>query len=841
MKVLIVGGVAGGATAAARLRRLDEHAEIIMFERGEYISFANCGLPYYIGGEITDKADLTVQTPKGFYDRFRVDIRTRNEVIAIDPVAKVVDVKDLKTGEVYNESYDKLILAPGAAPVRPKFEGADLDRVFTLRNIPDTYRIKDFIDEQKPRRALVVGGGYIGIEMAENLNRAGLEVTVVEFLDHVIAPLDFDMAAEVHNHIRHKGVRLMLETAVTGIYEEEGDLRVTISRKNAGTDAKSNGRTESNGIVSDSSEEIRTDMVIFSVGVYPENALAVQAGLAMNARGAIIANEHQQTSNPDIYAVGDVTEIVDYITKDKGYIPLAGPANKQARVAADHICGIPSAYKGTQGTGILRVFDLTVATVGLTEVRIKQMNIDYERSYVWASSHASYYPGATNMTIKLLYKKEDGRILGAQIVGYDGVDKRIDVLATAIRANMTVYDLTELELAYAPPYSSAKDPVNMAGYVAENTLKGRVKFFHWDQVNDLPRDGSFTLLDIRAEENFKNGSIEGFINIPEEALRDNLHRLDPSKPVYIMCQIGLKGYAACRMLSQRGYDCYNLAGGYRLWSSIYKASSYKDSEPANPTGNTTSTSNSPLDPDAASAVASVRLNTCGMQCPGPIMKVSDTLAGAKEGDIIEVKSSDPAFGADIEAWCRRTGNTFLGLSSEKGIITALIKKGCGEACIPETAGTNKNIIVFSGDLDKAIASFIIANASAAMGRKVSMFFTFWGLNILRKPEKVSVKKDFISSMFGKMMPRGAGKLPLSKMNMGGLGPKMIRSVMKNKNIDSLEDLIKASLENGVELVACSMSMDVMGIKIEELIDGVKMGGAAAMLANAEESDMSLFI
>jgi NADPH-dependent 2,4-dienoyl-CoA reductase/sulfur reductase-like enzyme/peroxiredoxin family protein/TusA-related sulfurtransferase/rhodanese-related sulfurtransferase len=841
MKVLIVGGVAGGATAAARLRRLDEHAEIILFERGEYISFANCGLPYYIGGEITDKADLTLQTPKGFYDRFRVDIRTQNEVIAIDPTAKVVDVKDLKSGEVYNESYDKLILAPGAAPIRPKFEGADLDRVFTLRNIPDTYRIKDFIDERKPRRALVVGGGYIGIEMAENLHRAGLEVTVVEFLDHVIAPLDFDMAAEVHNHIRQKGVSLMLETGVTGIYEDGEELRVSLRKKDAPID-------EAKDVAADKIEDILTDMVILSVGVYPENALALQAGLATNARGAVITNEHQQTSNPDIYAVGDVTEIVDYITKDKGYIPLAGPANKQARIAADHICGISSPYKGTQGTGILRVFDLTVGTVGLTEARIKQLNIDYEKSYTWSASHASYYPGATNMTIKLLYKKEDGAILGAQIVGYDGVDKRIDVLATAIRANMTVYDLTELELAYAPPYSSAKDPVNMAGYVAENTLTGKVKFFHWDQVNDLPRDGSVTLLDIRAEESYKNGSIEGFINIPEEALRDSLGRLDPAKPVYVMCQIGLKGYSACRMLSQRGYNCYNLAGGYRLWSSIYRAPTYKEKAPAKKGNDSTMTpsdpsrlSTPPLPGIAESSVASIRLNTCGMQCPGPIMKVSEALADAQEGDIIEVKSSDPAFGADIEAWCRRTGNTFLGLSSEKGILTALIAKGCGEACIPQTAGTNKNIIVFSGDLDKAIAAFIIANASAAMGRKVSMFFTFWGLNILRKPEKVPVKKDFISSIFGKMMPRGAGKLSLSKMNMGGMGAKMIRSVMKNKNIDSLEDLIKASLENGVELVACSMSMDVMGLKMEELIDGVKMGGAAAMLANAEESDMSLFI
>ncbi len=815
MKVLIVGGVAGGATAAARLRRLDEHAEIILFERGEYISFANCGLPYYIGGEITEKESLTLQTPEGFYARFRVDIRIRNEVIAVDHVAKVVDVKDLKTGEIYSESYDKLILAPGAAPLRPKFDGANLSRVFTLRNIPDTYRIKDFIDQQKPTRALVVGGGYIGIEMAENLHKAGLEVTIVEFLDHVIAPLDFDMAAEVHNHILQKGVNLLLNTVVSGIYEEEGELRVSLGE-----------------------EEVRTDMVVLSVGVRPENALAVQAGLALNDRGSVITNENQQTSNPDIYAVGDVTEIVDYITKDKGYIPLAGPANKQARIAADHICGIPSSYKGTQGTGILRVFDLTVGTVGLTESRIQQTGIDYEKSYTYSASHASYYPGAVNMTIKLLYKKGGGEILGAQIVGYDGVDKRIDVIATAVRANMTVFDLTDLELAYAPPYSSAKDPVNMAGYVAENVLTEKIKFFHWDEVNDLPRDGSVTLLDVRAKESFRIGNIEGFINIPETNLRESLDRLDPSKPVYLMCQIGLTGYSACRMLSQRGYDCYNLAGGYRLWSSIYRSPPIRKHLSAEDSDNS---ANSRSFNPAAQAAASIKLNTCGMQCPGPIMKVSDTLAEAREGDVIEVKSSDPAFGADIEAWCRRTGNTFLSLFSETGFTTAFIAKGCGEACVPETPGTNKNLIVFSGDLDKAIASFIIANAAAAMGRKVSMFFTFWGLNILRKPGKVSVKKDFISSMFGKMMPRGAGRLSLSKMNMGGMGAKMIRSVMKNKNVNSLEDLIQASLKNGVELVACSMSMDVMGLKPEELIDGVKLGGAAAMLANAEESDMSLFI
>lgn len=804
MKVLIVGGVAGGATAAARLRRLNDDANIIMFERGEYISFANCGLPYYIGEEITDQKDLTVQTPESFNERFNIDIRTFSEVTKINRDNKTVEVKNVQTGETYTENYDKLILAPGAAPIRPNFEGSDLDRVFTVRNIPDTLTIKGFMNEKQPKRAVVVGGGYIGIEMAENLHAAGIEVTVVEFLDHVIAPLDFDMAADVHNHIRQKGVNLLLKTGVQGIYEENNELRVNIGE-----------------------EDIFTDMVVLSVGVRPESSLAVDAGLTVNERGAVITDEYQLTNDPDIYAVGDVTEVVDFITKEKCYVPLAGPANKQARAVADHINGINTSYKGTQGTGILRVFDQTVGTVGWTEARIKAAGMDYDKAYVWLADHAPYYPGALNMSMKLLFQKPDGKILGAQIVGFNGVDKRIDVIATAIRANMTVFDLTELELAYAPPYNSAKDPVNMIGYVAENILRGKVQFYHWDEVDSLPRDGSVTLLDIRAKASYELNHAEGFINIPEGEVRKNLHKLDINKPVYIMCQIGLKGYAVGRMLTQKGYQVKNLAGGYRLYASIFKPN-VRVLE----------------DDDIGEIAANITVNTCGMQCPGPIMKVAETMAKAEEGDVVEIKSSDPAFGTDIEAWTQRTDNTFLGMTSDKGVITALVTKGLAPGAMPVKKNTDadgKNIIVFSGDLDKAIASFIIANAAASMGRKVSMFFTFWGLNILRKPENVPVKKDFMSKMFAKMMPKGSGKLPLSKMNMGGMGAKMIRNVMKNKNVDSLEDLIQASIDNGVELVACAMSLDVMGLEIEELIDGVKLGGAAAMLAHGEESDMSLFI
>ncbi len=643
--------------------------------------------------------------------------------------------------------------------------------------------------------------------MAENLHSAGIEVTIVEFADHVIAPLDFEMAADVHNHIRQKGVRLILNDGVKSIMDTDSKLKVMLGN-----------------------DELLTDMVVMSVGVRPESSLAKKAGLAVNARGAIITDTHMRTLDENIYAVGDAVEITDFITGEKGYIPLAGPANKQGRIAADNICGIESTYEGTQGTGILKCFDLTVATTGITEKRARELHLNYEKSYTYSASHASYYPGAVNMSMKIIFDKENGKLLGAQIVGYEGADKRLDVLSTAIRAKMTVYDLTKLELAYAPPFSSAKDPVNMAGFVAENILNGKTKIFHWDEADRLPRDGSVTLLDIRTKMEYENGTIKDFISIPVDELRVNLHKLDPSKPVYVTCQVGLRGHIACRILSQNGFDCYNLSGGYRLYSSVYKK--------VDATKNNIKINSETMLPTHSSTK---QIDASGMQCPGPIMKLSEAIKNAAEGDIVEIKTTDPAFASDVEAWCRRTGNTFGGVSTEKGVSKALIKKGGAALCGNHTGGDGKNIIVFSGDLDKAIASFIIANAAASMGRKVSMFFTFWGLNILRKPEKVSVQKDIIGRMFGTMMPRGSKRLTLSKMNMGGMGAKMIRRVMKNKNVDDLESLIKASMENGVELIACSMSLDVMGLKMEELIDGVKPGGAAGMLAFAEESDMSLFI
>jgi NADPH-dependent 2,4-dienoyl-CoA reductase/sulfur reductase-like enzyme/rhodanese-related sulfurtransferase len=541
MKTIIIGGVAGGATAAARLRRLDEKAEIIVLERGEYVSFANCGLPYYIGGVITDRADLTLQTPQSFKTRFNIDVRVLNEAVKIDPDTKTVTVKNLRTGEAYEEAYDNLILSMGAEPIRPNIEGADGRNVFTLRNIPDTLKIKSYIDTARPRSAVVIGGGYIGVEMAENLVEAGLKVAIVELADHLIAPLDFDMAADVHRYIKSKGIYLNLNNGVKAI--------------SGNTVILQNG-------------EITADMIILSVGVRPETAIAKEAGIELNQRGSIIVNNKMQTNIPNIYAVGDAVEVEDFITRKPAFIPLAAPANKQGRIAADNIAGFESVYTGTQGSAVLKLFDMTVATTGLNEKSATAAGIDYDKTYTYSASHATYYPGAAQMSIKALWDKKTLKIIGAQIVGFDGVDKRMDVLATAIRFGAKITDLTNLELCYAPPFSSAKDPVNMLGFVAENIVSGKLKQFFWHDVEDLARDGSVFLLDTRTPFEVLGGKIEGFVNIPLDSLRARLDEIPKDKPIYVHCHSGLRSYLACRILTGNGYDCYNLAGGFRLYESV---------------------------------------------------------------------------------------------------------------------------------------------------------------------------------------------------------------------------------------------------------------------------------
>lgn len=560
MKIVIIGGVAGGATAAARLRRLDEKAEIIVLERSGYVSYANCGLPYYIGGEIQEKEALTLQTPQSFYDRFRIDVRVKNEVTKILPKEKKVQVLRLEDGTTYEESYDKLILSPGAKPLKPNLPGVDEGIIFTLRTVEDTFAIREYIEKHHPKTAVVAGGGYIGLEMAENLVQMGVAPTIVQRPDHVMAPLDYDMACQIHSYLKTKGVSLCLGTTVEGFEQRDGKM-ITLLKDE---------------------RHLTSDMVILAIGVVPETHLAKEAGLELGIKGSIVVNDRMETSCSDIYAVGDAVEVKHFVTGAKALISLAGPANKQGRIAADNICGRDSRFTGSQGSSIIKIFGMTAAVTGINEKTAKAAGIPFDKVITMPPSHATYYPGARNMTIKTLFHPETGKILGAQIVGFEGVDKRIDVMATAIRAGMDATDLTELDLSYAPPYSSAKDPVNMAGYVIENLLTGVSHQYQWYDVETLPRDGSVTLLDTRTRGEYARGHIPGTINIPLDELREHLDELDVTKPIYVNCHSGQRSYIACRILQQNGFTCYNLAGGFRFYQTIMEDKF--DGTPTHPCG-----------------------------------------------------------------------------------------------------------------------------------------------------------------------------------------------------------------------------------------------------------------
>ncbi|MDD4403775.1 MAG: DsrE/DsrF/DrsH-like family protein [Parabacteroides sp.] len=815
MKYLIIGGVAGGATVAARLRRMDEQANVILFERGEYVSYANCGLPYYIGDTITDRNNLFVQTVQGFTARFNIDIRTKQEVVSILPDSKSVIVRNLATNETYTETYDKLVLSPGAEPVRPKIEGIGSKRVFTLRNVPDTDTIKGYINELKPKRALVVGGGFIGLEMAENLHALGIEVGVIEMANQVMAPLDFSMAAIVHHHIVENNVSLYLEDGIVSFKETEKGIIAVLK----------------------SGKQLETDMVILSIGVRPETLLAKGAGLSIGELGGISVNNHMQTSDPDIYALGDAVEVTHLVTGSKALIPLAGPANKQGRIVADNIVfGNKRTYDGSIGTSIAKIFDLTVAASGANSKLLAKEGIPYHESFTHSSSHAGYYPGGLSMSVKILFAPKTGQLLGAQVVGFDGVDKRIDMMAQVIRAKGTIYDLIEIEHAYAPPYSSAKDPVNMAGFVAENILNGKVKTAQWRDIDGLSKDA--LVLDVRARDEFALGSIPGSINIPVDELRHRLDELPLEKDIVVTCAIGLRGYVAYRILTQNGFErVRNLSGGYKTWSlakiepSINK---HISSKPANEDGSEDVVL--PLTKDVK------LINACGLQCPGPVMQLKKNYGEIGIGEQLQITATDPGFAKDVVAWCKITGAQLLSVENKAGIIHATIEKTEPQSQNKMISnGDRKTFIVFSDDLDKALASFVIANGAASTGKKVSMFFTFWGLNVIKKKEKPSVAKDIFGKMFGMMLPAHSGKLKLSKLNMGGAGSWMMRLIMKNKKIDSLESLMQQAIDNGVEMIACTMSMDVMGVKEEELLDNVVYGGVASYLERAEESNVNLFI
>lgn len=812
MNYLIIGGVAGGATVAARLRRMDEKANIVLFERGKYVSYANCGLPYYIGDTINNREKLFVQTVKGFTDRFRIDIRTEQEVTAIHPDKKEVEVKNLSTGEIYTETYDKLVLSPGAEPLRPGIEGIGSKKIFTLRNVPDTDTIKNYINIEKPKRAIVVGGGFIGLEMAENLHDLGIQVDVVEMANQVMAPLDFSMAAIVHQQLTDKGVGLHLEDGVSRFEEKDGGVTVHLR----------------------SGKQIATDMVLLSIGVRPETKLAKEAGLAIGERGGIAVNDYMQTSDADIYALGDATEVKNLVTGQPSLIPLAGPANKQGRIVADNIIfGNKKKYAGSIGTSIAKVFDLTVAATGANAKLLQRNNIPYTSSYTHGASNAGYYPGAVPMSIKILFDPENGKLLGAQIVGFNGVDKRIEMLEQVIQRGGTVYDLTELEHAYAPPYSSAKDPVNMAGFVAENILKGKSKIIQWRELAELPADT--IRIDVRTRDEHKLGSIPGFINIPVDELREHLDELPKDKLIVVSCAVGLRGYLAYRILVQNGFkNVRNLSGGYKTWSVA--TAPVKEVAPCNPGSSEGANCE-------CSAIPTLKVDACGLMCPGPVMQLKKNYETLKTGEQLQITATDQAFGKDVASWCKVTGAELVALENKNGVVAATIRKQ--EKTAPHASvqnkADNKTLIVFSDDLDKALASFVIANGAASTGKKVTMFFTFWGLNVIKKQQKPAVSKDIFGKMFGWMLPAHSGKLKLSKMNMGGAGSWMMRLIMKQKRIDSLESLIQQAVDNGVEMIACTMSMDVMGVQKEELMDNVTLGGVASYLERAEEANVNLFI
>ena len=813
MKVIIIGGVAGGATTAARIRRVDESAEIILLEKGKYISYANCGLPYYIGGVIEEREKLFVQTPEAFSTRFRVDVRTENEVIFIDRKRKTVTVRQ-SSEDTYEESYDKLLISTGASPVRPPLPGIDLSGIFTLRNVADTDRIKEYINSHAPRRAVVVGAGFIGLEMAENLHAQGAKVSIVEMGNQVMAPIDFSMASLVHQHLMDKGVNLYLEQAVASFERDGKGLKVNFK----------NGQS------------IAADIVILSIGVRPETNLARAAELTIGPAGGIAVNDYLQTSDESIYAIGDAIEYRHPITGKPWLNYLAGPANRQGRIAADNILGAKISYEGSIGTSIAKVFDMTVASTGLPGKRLRVEGIDYMSSTIHPSSHAGYYPDAMPMSIKITFDKQTGRLYGGQIVGYDGVDKRIDELALVIKHEGTIYDLMKVEQAYAPPFSSAKDPVAIAGYVAEDIITGKTNPVYWRELRDIEMENKF-LLDVRTSDEFALGTLPGAVNIPLDELRDRLTELPKDRMIYTFCAVGVRGYLAYRILTQHGFEkVRNLSGGLKTYRAatapiIIHEDNGSEIEEATASAAT------------IAAAKTIRVDACGLQCPGPILKMKKTMDELASGERVEITATDPGFPRDAAAWCSSTGNQLISKEASGGKSVVIIEKGEPKSCniVTSCEGKGKTFIMFSDDLDKALATFVLANGAAATGQKVTIFFTFWGLNVIKKLQKPKVEKDIFGKMFGMMLPSSSKKLKLSKMSMGGIGGKMMRYIMKEKGIDSLESLRQQALENGVEFIACQMSMDVMGVKQEELLDDVTIGGVATYMERADNANVNLFI
>ena len=846
-KVVIIGGVAGGAACAARLRRLDEKAEIVLLEKGPYISFANCGLPYYLSGTVASREALLVQSPEMMKSKFNIDVRINSTATKIDRNTKTVTVQT-KDGSTYTESYDKLVMSTGSSPVKPPIPGIDSARIHTLWNIPDADQVYETLKES--RTAAVIGGGFVGLEVVENLKKAGLKVTLIEAADQVMAPLDPEMAEMIHQEIRNSGAELVLSDGVDHFDEKEDHLDIVLK----------SGRI------------VGAETVVLSIGVKPNSQLARDAGLELNERGYVKVNEYMETSDPDIYAAGDIVETYSIITGDRQPAPLASPAAKEGRIIADRIAGRDSRYAGFNGTSIAKVFHMAAASTGLNEKELKKRGEakgkDYETVVLTQNSHVGFYPGASPMLVKLIFRLPSGKVLGAQIVGAHGADKRIDVISTVIRFGGTVEDLKNLELAYAPPYSSAKDPVNMAGFVAENFLTGLVKFSGYE----IPEGA--VVLDVREDPELLAYSIPGACHIPLTQLRNRIGELDEKQHYVAVCSVGVRSYTAARILMENGFSNVEVfPGGTNLYRALDSRWSQESGDSCVPEAEMTGVFQGNKDGGGSGdPVPAVKLNCCGMQCPGPLMKVNDMMKTMENGKKLAVTASDPGFVRDIRAWARKTGNTVISSGENNEGYYAVIQQGlegagvgapapgaptvqaegianlrstgiaapAAETAPAPAAKDGQTIIVFSGDFDKVMAAFIIANGAAAMGKKVTMFFTFWGLTALLKPEK-TVKKSGMEKMFGAMLPRGVDELGLSRMNMAGMGGKMMKKIMAEKNVNSLDHLVQEAVRQGVTLMACTMSMDVMGIKKEELIDGVELAGVGTYLGAAEDASSNLFI
>jgi len=819
-RILVVGGVAGGMSAAARIKRLDLTADVKVFEQDSDVSFANCGMPYYIGGVIHNRAQLLVQTPESIKARYDIDVRIRHRVTTIDCAAKTVKVHDIDRNQDLTFGYDFLLLSPGAYPIKPPLPGIDRQNVFILKNLEDMDRIREAAINAK--RAVVVGAGYIGIEVAENLRHAGLIVDIVERLDQIMPALDPEMTRQLYDEVRLNRVKVHLSTEVTAFSDKGVHLG-------------------DGGI-------IPADFTVMSVGVRPVSKLAGDAGLSLTGSGHIMVDDHMRTSDPSIYAVGDAVAVLNRQTNAYAANPLAGPANRQGRIAADNICGRDSTYKGTQGTAIVKVFNLGAAGTGMTAKQLKAADIKFHTAYVHPNQHPGYYPGSAPIDIKLMFD-DAGKILGAQAVGHEGVDVVINSMAQAMRAGQTVYDLEEVELAYCPAWGNAKHPVNMAGFVASNILRHDVEMINpWEKPN--------VWLDVREDEEVMAGAIPNSIHIPMGQIEARLAEIPRHKLVGIYCAVGLRGYIVYRRLKQLGFNVKNLNGGYRTWR-WFSGCDEVGSEPAimrEPVVDSIPGAAIGQLEEMVPADKMLKLDVCGLQCPGPLLKVKKAVDDMNDSETLEVLASDPGFAADIPMWTKRTGNTLLDVTSDSGLYRAVIRKGGGAMVVGASTKKitdsgvmdsdrpkGKTIVVFSNDLDKVLAAFIIANGAASMGAPVTLFFTFWGLDVLRLDSARKVKKTFIEKMFGFMMPRGTKRLKLSKMNMGGMGTSMIKKIMKDKNVLPLEQLIDSARENGVRMIACAMSMDMMGIKREELIDGVEIAGVGKYLGTADEGNVNLFI